>query len=358
MSSQPSIFLATESLEAGNGGIARVARLMSRVLSEEVSAGRVTAQAIALSDSEVPEDARLPARTARGGRARYVLWAQKAALKHTHFIYDFLGMARAHCRFPSLKRPFLTWIHGIEVWEEARADRLAWARRAHTLISNTAYTRDRAQRLHGIFGRAKVCWLATEKDEAPLHVSGVKKTPTVLILSRFDKDGYKGHKELIACWPKVCAKVKGARLTMVGTGPGHADIRRLASRSPVSENIECTGFLSDNKLEKIWAEASVFAMPSRGEGFGLVYIEAMRHGIPVIASVHDAAPEINIHGQTGFNVNLDREDNLGERLIELLSDPKQAVEMGRAGRTRWAENFRYSAFRNRFLPILREFWTA
>jgi phosphatidylinositol alpha-1,6-mannosyltransferase len=108
-------------------------------------------------------------------------------------------------------------------------------------------------------------------------------------------------------------------------------------------------------MPAVWTECNVFAMPSRGEGFGLVYIEAMRHGLPVIASVHDAAPEVNLDGVTGYNVNLDRPDELGDRVIHLLRDEDSAARMGDAGRRRWAEHFRYSAFRDRFLPILTDF---
>ena len=63
-----------------------------------------------------------------------------------------------------------------------------------------------------------------------------------------------------------------------------------------SYEIEFRGFVPDEQIEDVWASATLFAMPGVMEGFGLVYIEAMRHGLPVIASVHDAAPEINLDG--------------------------------------------------------------
>jgi len=281
---------------------------------------------------------------------------QKAALAHSHFIYDFVGMARAHCRLPLLRRPFLTWMHGIEVWEGTRADRIAWARRADTLLANSAYTRDRADRVFGGFARARVCWLATETDEPPPPRSPASGPPTVVLMGRFDADGgYKGHRELIECWRKVVASVPDARLVFVGRGPGRSMIEQLAANSPARPQIEFRGFVPEGELESVWAEATVFAMPSRGEGFGLVYIEAMRRGIPVVASVHDAAPEINLEGVTGFNVSLDKPDELPERLIYLLKNPDRAAALGLNGQTRWREHFRYGCFRERFLPILREF---
>jgi phosphatidylinositol alpha-1,6-mannosyltransferase len=112
---------------------------------------------------------------------------------------------------------------------------------------------------------------------------------------------------------------------------------------------------SEEEKNSLWAETNVFAMPSRSEGFGFVYIEAMRHGLPVLASVHDAGSEVNVDGVTGYNVNLDREGELAERIVHLLREPDHAAQLGNQGRARWHDHFCYSAFRERFLPILREF---
>ena len=350
------VFMACESLAAGNGGICRVARLMARVIGEEVQAGRITASALSLNDNQSGVEWMLPMTVARGVRARYVWEVQKAALIHSHFIYDFVGMARAHCRIPILRRPFLTWMHGIEVWEGTRADRIAWARRADVLVSNSAYTRDRADRAFGGFARARVCWLGTETDDPlPPHPAS-SGPPTVLLMGRFDADGgYKGHRELVECWPKVVSAVPDARLLFVGRGPGVSVIQQLAAQSTVGSHIEFRGFVPEEELDSVWAETNVFAMPSRGEGFGLVYIEAMRHGLPVVASVHDAAPEVNLNGVTGFNVNLDMPDELPHRIILLLKNPERRAEMGRQAQERWRGHFRYTCFRARFLPLLRYF---
>lgn len=352
------VLLAVESLAAGNGGICRVARLVARVLAEEMRAGRLRADALVLSDQQNTPQLGLPVSLTRGSRASFVWQAQTAALSHSHFLYDFMGMARAHCRIPLLRRPFLAWIHGIEIWENARPDRIAVARRAAVLVSNSAYTRERAERAHGGFARAKICWLATEEDDPPRSRSGGPGPPTVVLLGRFDDGGRKGHRELIECWPKVVACVPDAQLVFVGRGPGRAGLEQQAAQSPVRSHIEFRGFVPEEELESVWANATVFAMPSRGEGFGLVYIEAMRQGVPVVASIHDVAPEVNIDGVTGFNVNLDQPNELPDRLIFLLRNPDRAAELGRHGHARWQSQFRYSCFRERFLPILKEFLAA
>ena len=75
----------------------------------------------------------------------------------------------------------------------------------------------------------------------------------------------------------------------------------------------------------------------------------------MIASVHDAAPEINLDGETGFNVDLRRPQELVDRLIYLMGNRDAAAAMGRVGQKRWYENFRYGAFRERFRAALWEY---
>jgi phosphatidylinositol alpha-1,6-mannosyltransferase len=340
-------------MAAGNGGIARVARLMARVLAEEAAAGLLRARALVFLDQSVP-DTPIPAWTARGGKVRFTWEVHKAALSADHFLYDHLGIARAHCRLPALRRPYLTWMCGLEIWGPTSSFRVPCARRADALIAISVYTRDQADRLHGGFARVPVCWLSTDTDDSPSPRAHDAR-PTVMILARMDEMGGKGHRELIACWPKVVAAVRGARLLIVGRGSAQEEVRRAAVASAAAEHIVFAGFVPDEHIDGLWGETTVFAMPSRREGFGLVYIEAMRHGVPVVASVHDAAPEVNLDGITGYNVNLDKPDELPDRVIYLLKNPGHAAELGLNGQRRWREHFAYSAFKRRFLPILTAF---
>ena len=346
------VMIGADSLERGASGIGRVARLMARVLAEEVRGGTLSAEGVALNDRTAPRDLGIPARTAQASRLRFVSSMLKASLTHTHFLYDFTGIARAHIGVPPFRRPYLTWIHGIEIWEDARADRLRRAREADVLVANTEYTRARASALHRGLTHTQVCWLATEEDEEPAAMA-IEREPAALILSRLDTaGGYKGHRELVDAWPEVARAVPGARLLIAGDGPGRDVIRAWRNASPVREQIELLGFVPEASLPALWSRARVFAMPSRGEGFGLAYIEAMRHGLPTVASVHDAAIEVNEDGVTGYNVDLERSGDLPERLIHLLREPAECARMGEAGRARWRRHFRFSAFRERFRPLL------
>jgi phosphatidylinositol alpha-1,6-mannosyltransferase len=111
--------------------------------------------------------------------------------------------------------------------------------------------------------------------------------------------------------------------------------------------MDVLGFLPEPDVAEVWGRGTAFAMLGSDEGFGLVFVEAMRHGIPVIASTDDASQEVNVDGVTGFNVSRRDEAGLTERLFLLMSDHDRATELGRAGHQRWREHFRFSSFKAR-----------
>lgn len=353
------VLLAAESLVAKNSGIGRVARLMARALADRAKAEGYRCIGVTLSGSREQSLDWSWVKTCQGRRIEYVARVQAAGLRADWVFYDSLSMARAHFVGPARTRPALAWMHGIDAWENARPVHLRVARSVDVLITNSEFTRRRASALHDGLERACVCWLGTETDEpAPERTRSHDTGQNVLLLARIDLDSYKGHKELIEIWPTVTDRAPGARLIIAGDGPGLDAVKNLVMRSPVSPQIEVLGYIQEAEIPKLWSQAAVFAMPSRGEGFGLVYIEAMRHGIPVIASRQDAGQEINADGETGFNVDLDQPRDLVEALVTLLTNRANARDMGIAGQERWQRHFTWSAFQARFDSIMNDFVTS
>jgi glycosyltransferase involved in cell wall biosynthesis len=93
-------------------------------------------------------------------------------------------------------------------------------------------------------------------------------------------------------------------------------------------------------------------MPSRQEGFGLVYAEAMWHGLPCIGSSADAASQVIADGETGVLVPFGDVDAIGAALVALLGDPARARALGEEGRRRAGLEFTYPRFRRELLAAL------
>jgi phosphatidyl-myo-inositol dimannoside synthase len=178
--------------------------------------------------------------------------------------------------------------------------------------------------------------------------------PRVLVVGRLWGRGLqKGQRELITVWPDILRAHPDAELWIVGDGDGRPGLEALARRLGVADAIHFPGALADAELGAAYAAATVFAMPSRREGFGLVFAEAMAHGLPCIASREDAGSEVVVHGQTGFHVDPDDPAELTRRLLQLLADPALRARLGDAGRRRAEQLFSLASFNRRIEEILR-----
>lgn len=343
-----SAFVGATTIAPGRGGIAAVAHLSMRALM----AGGYQVSTTSLLDEEAVQLRGIQVRAMRCSRARFALDCHIRTLGASVVLYDSVGLARAHPH-PIFKRPYGVWIHGVEVWDHLSWGRARALRRASWVLVNSHHTLSRFQELHFSLPNAKICLLATSHDQ-PVPLLPRSGEPRVLIVGRMQLDQlYKGHSALFCAWPDVIRSVPNARLDIVGDGNAVDTLKRQVHSAGISDSVQFHGFVSEKRLECLYSRASVFAMPSRGEGFGLVYIEAMRHGVPIIASTHDAGQEVNLDGVTGFNVNLDRQGELASRLIMLLSDRGMAVRMGIAAQARWRDYYCFSAFKGRFLEIIR-----
>ena len=140
---------------------------------------------------------------------------------------------------------------------------------------------------------------------------------------------------------------------IVGQGDGVPLLQEQVDMLPthVSGGIHFFGALGRGALERRYQTARVFAMPSTGEGFGLVFVEAARHGLPCIGGKYDSAREIILHNRTGLLCEQHPHD-LAVACIRLLTDPDIADRLGEAGRMRYANHFRFTHFRERLLTSM------
>jgi glycosyltransferase involved in cell wall biosynthesis len=162
---------------------------------------------------------------------------------------------------------------------------------------------------------------------------------------------YKGHDQLIQAWAMVKRQLGDAQLVIVGSGDDAPRLQALAWELGMAESVLFTGPVSDGTLKALYQRAAVFAMPSRAEGFGLVYLEAMLHHLPCIGSTHDAAGEIIVDGETGFLVDQSDIARLAEKMICLLSEPSLRARLGCNGLERLRRQFSFERFQSRMSEL-------
>jgi glycosyltransferase involved in cell wall biosynthesis len=151
----------------------------------------------------------------------------------------------------------------------------------------------------------------------------------------------KGVAELVRALAAVHRSVSDAVLIVAGTdvtGGAYSDeLNELIREHGLGEAVHLLGRRSD--VADLMDAADVFAMPSRGEPFGLVYLEAMAKELPVVALRDGGALEIVVDGDTGLLSDPDDGPALADHLVALLTDRERRVEMGRRGRARLESEF-------------------
>jgi phosphatidylinositol alpha-1,6-mannosyltransferase len=236
--------------------------------------------------------------------------------------------------------PVLTYLHAREVPARPLLARLA-ARTSSRLVAVSGYTAELAAGVGVTPGRIAV--IPPGVDFMPLSAAARLRRPTVLTVSRI-ADRYKGHDVMVRALPLIRARVPDAQWVVVGDGPLRADIERLAAEHGVAGAIRFCGAI-DNAVRDRWlSTAHVFAMPSRvsadrrtGEGFGIVYLEAGVHGLPVVAGRAGGALDAVVDGETGVLVDPADHVQVAAAVSDLLCDRERAARMGAAGRERARE---------------------
>jgi phosphatidylinositol alpha-1,6-mannosyltransferase len=168
---------------------------------------------------------------------------------------------------------------------------------------------------------------------------------------------YKGHDVLIRALPLVRARIPSVRLQVVGDGVLRPVYEGFAASLGLDGSVEFLGPVDDATRDELLARAHVFAMPSRlpfdggGEGFGIVYLEAGAHGLPVVAGRAAGALDAVVDGETGLLVDPADHVALAAAIVELLSDRAKASALGERGRAR-AASFSWPAVARRVEDVV------
>lgn len=254
--------------------------------------------------------------------------------------------------------------HGIEVWSPLPLWRRLALRRARLVLAPTEDTATHVVvQQHVRRNRVHVLPWALDPEFEALSANGLKaKLPRVfpegriiLTVGRWlANERYKGMDTLITALPRLLTRWPELQLVAVGAGDDRAWLEEKADQNGVNLHVHFLSDLGSEELAACYAACEIFALPSAGEGFGLVYLEAMFHGKPVIGGTHGGAPEVIQDGLTGYLVPHGDAAQLATSIETLLSEPALAQKMGERGRQRVEREFRFNVFSKSLRKILRD----
>lgn len=244
----------------------------------------------------------------------------------------------------------IVFTHGLELYNIGPEEIHHLLKRSSSVITNSRYNKN---------------WLENEallknvhQTQYPgmkLEASTEKNENIVLCVGRMMKsESYKGQDKLIKAWDFVKHNVPDAELVFCGSGDWKQKLQKMAEQSKYSESIIFEGEITDQRLKEWYRRAAVFAMPSTGEGQGLVWMEALQAGLPVIAVAGTVAEECIEDRKNGLLLHNALDVNeLAGALIKALSDVDWRAEVRK---TNIATN-QYQLIKDRFNSVLDELMT-
>ena len=216
----------------------------------------------------------------------------------------------------------VVFLHGIEAWRRQDWLTRKLLRGVDLFLSNSDYTWSRFVSTHPEVANTAHRSLHLGIG-APLKAAIPRPVcpPAVLMISRLLRsEDYKGHRTLIAAWPRVLKRIPDAELWIAGEGDLRTDLEITAKNLGLANHVRFWGKISEDEKEALLTRCRCLALPSRAEGFGLVYLEAMRMGRPCLVSTTDAGREVVNPPEAGLAANPDDPQELANSVCRLLSD--------------------------------------
>src|SRR5579862_865371 len=248
----------------------------------------------------------------------------------------------------------VVFLHGIEAWR--RQDALTrWVLgRVHLFLSNSDHTWERFANSNPTFRGAPHetvhLGAGTNLESTPPAPSA---RPAALMLGRMLRsEDYKGHRQLIETWPLVVERLPTAELWIAGDGDLRPRLEELARAVGLGSRVRFFGQISEEQKQELIAQCHCLALPSSGEGFGLVYLEAMRIGRPCLVSDQDAGREVVNPPEAGLAANPDDPQQLAEATPRLLRAGPEWDQWSQQARRRYESQFTAERFHDRLNAAL------
>jgi phosphatidyl-myo-inositol dimannoside synthase len=314
----------------GHGGIALYNRDLAEALAarEDVEEVIVVPRVIRTGAGELPAKITFHADAARGPAQYLRAVARARAAKPDLVICGHMNLLPIAC---TIARKPLLMIYGIEAWKRPRGFAPRLLHRAGAVISISEITRSRFVAWSGYRGPTFLLPNAIHAERygirekradliARHRLEGKRVLLTVGRLA--EEERYKGFDEVLEILHQLPEDVV---YMIAGGGNDAVRLQHKAAQLGAGSRVIFTGLFPEEEKRDLYALADVFVMPSRGEGFGYVFLEALASGVPVIGSKLDGGREALLHGELGLMVDPANPAEIVGAIRERLERPRREI---------------------------------
>jgi phosphatidyl-myo-inositol dimannoside synthase len=337
-----SLLLLVPQAYGSEGGVPAYSRRLAEILSGYADCKGYDLDCISLNDSDYANERHVQPVAYRNfmGAGRSKLQAIRSAMQLAftrHPLVAIVGHVHLSPVAWGLKelgvlKSYIVVLHGTEAWEKVDWLQRVASRKSASVVATTRYTASVFCQ-HNRVRHDQTCIIPLAVAESNVPEPSWKRKNCdefrVLTVGRLTViERYKGVDTLIEAIAQVQKKGIRIRLTVVGQGDDVPQLRERAYRLGLDGQVEFLGEVPDTRLHQAYQDCDVFAMPSKGEGFGIVFLEAMRYGKPCIGGDHGGTPEVIDHGIDGYLVKHGDVGGLVRYLVEFYRKPALREEMG------------------------------
>jgi glycosyltransferase involved in cell wall biosynthesis len=284
---------------------------------------------------------------------------------------DPIGLIHAHAALPCgeaarllarhLAIPFVVTVHGLDAYFNVQVP--GWlgrlcARRAQVVYRSAnrvlCISRRVAERVRegsGSAVRTDVLYNGVDPERFAPQGSGPPR-PTILSVGNLIP--IKSHALLLHAVASVCVSVPGIFCRIIGDGPERSNLLALAHELRIADRVEFLGRCSRAEVARAMQQAALFVLPSRYEGLGCVYLEAMASGIPAVGCRGQGIEEVIRHRENGWLTEPGNLDDVVAAIRTLLSDLDLRQRLGSAGRRTVLDGFTLEHQAEHLSAIYRE----
>lgn len=264
--------------------------------------------------------------------------------------------------------PYWCVAHGVEAWDLHRYLGRLGLLKSDLVLAVSNYTRERLLNEQPLKPQQVVVLPNTIDPDAikpgpkpdylmRRHALTVRDKVILTVARLAEPERYKGYDQVLRALPAIRGEIPDLKYVLVGEGEDRSRIEKLIRDLNVCDAVVLAGGVPQRELADYYNLCDVFAMPSKGEGFGIVYLEALVCGKPVLAGNSDGSSEPLQNGELGTLVNADDVAQIASEIVAILREQgagskEQGVANGERLREETLKRFGFGQFRNRLRELL------
>jgi glycosyltransferase involved in cell wall biosynthesis len=263
--------------------------------------------------------------------------------------------------------PYWTIAHGIDAWNITNPALKKALHHADLILAVSGYTKQRMIKEQKL-DPSKIVILPNTFDANRFKIAPKPdyllkqyklkpEQPIILTVARLaDVERYKGYDQVLRAIPQIRQIIPDIHYIIAGKGSDRKRVEQIIAELELQDCVTLAGFVPDEQLCDYYNLCDVFAMPSKREGFGIVYLEALACGKPVLGGNQDGAVDALCHGELGALINPDDIKEIAQTLIQILkgSYPNPLIYQPEALRQKAIETFGFESFKQTLANYIEE----